>query len=81
MSNFEKRSNEVEQKNDHLRPTENECRQNICCRCLDCRHVCICANTVPSLSKLEVETRYTCRNYECFKKQHSICKQKNNPKK
>lgn len=84
MSNIEQKSFEIKtvtQKPKHLPPTESECRQNKCCRCLDCRHVCICANILPSLSKVEQETLYSCRSYECFlKHNHSICKEKNKAK-
>ena len=80
MSNFQQKSVEVKGKSKHSPPTESECRQNMCCRCLDCRHVCICANIVPSLSKSEEETRFTCRSYECFQKQHLLCKQTNQSK-
>ena len=80
MSNCKQNSFDVEKKSKHLPPTVSECSQNICCRCLDCRHICICANIVPSLTKLEKEAIYTCRSYECFQKQHSLCKQKNQQK-
>ena len=80
MANMKQKTFDEEQKSKHLPPTESDCRKNNCCRCLDCRHVCICANVVPSLSKSEEETRYTCRSYECFQKQHLFCKQKSQPK-
>lgn len=71
---FEKRNAERK----HLPPTESDCLSGKCCRCLDCKHVCIFAKCPPSLTNAEQESSYTCRNYECFLKNHTVCREKNN---
>ena len=49
-----------------------------CCTCLDCRHICICKNGNPPLSKDEWETGHIkCRNYQCFINGHTNCTSKN----
>ena len=70
-------SNDANKQNNHQPPTENECRKNICCRCLQCKHSCSHVNSVPTLSREEMESgKITCRNYECFKNKHVNCRRK-----
>ena len=60
----------------HLPPTESDCFQGGCCRCLDCKHECTFPMKAPSMTKVELETLNTCRGYECFLKNHEVCRAK-----
>lgn len=75
MSNIEhKPLLEQDQSKDVPKSKEKSCNSKSFV-CLYCKHICICGNKKPTLSKSEENLGgNTCRSYECLKNQYATCK-------
>ena len=75
MSNTDQKSLLCKGQSQDLAKNNEESCNGRGCLCLDCKHICICSNNMPSLSKSEENIGGTlCRSYECFKNQYATCK-------